>query len=73
MCAAPPTQRRESLGVCVHDAASKHSTGLAKFWKEGKRMLDINEIADLNADDKDTCAAFSRLQRATLSRPSCRT
>ena len=28
--------------------------GLAKFWADGKRQLNINEIADLNADDKDT-------------------
>ncbi|KAL1528613.1 hypothetical protein AB1Y20_009951 [Prymnesium parvum] len=27
---------------------------LALFWKNGKRILDINEIAELNADDKDT-------------------
>ena len=25
-----------------------------KFWKDGKRTLNIDEIADLNADDKDT-------------------
>jgi len=45
----------EQLSQDCQDALPKDELkGLAKFWKEGKRMLDINEIADLNADDKDT-------------------
>ena len=47
-CAAPG-RIGGAIGGVRHGAA-----GLAKFWKDGKRLLDINEIADLNADDKDT-------------------
>jgi len=34
--------------------------GLAKFWADGKRQLNINEISDLNAEDKDT---YNRWQK----------
>lgn len=41
--------------------------GLAKMWKEGKRQLTINEIADLNADDKDT---YNRWQKKKKGKKS---
>jgi len=45
----------EQLSEACQAALPKEDLkGLAKFWKDGKRMLDINEIADLDADDKDT-------------------
>ena len=45
---------------CRHALPKDDLKGLAKFWADGKRPLDINEIADLNADDKDT---YNRWQK----------
>lgn len=45
----------ELLSEQCQDALPKENLkGLALFWKDGKRDLVINEIADLNAEDKDT-------------------
>ena len=45
----------EALSEGCRDALPKEElAGLAKFWKDGKRDLVINEIAELNAEDKDT-------------------
>ena len=45
----------EKLGeACRATLPQEDLKGLAKFWKDGKRTLNIDEIADLNADDKDT-------------------
>ena len=45
----------EKLGeACRATLPQDDLKGLAKFWKDGKRALNIDEIADLNADDKDT-------------------
>jgi len=40
--------------TCAAALPKDDRKGLAKFWADGKRVLTINEIADLNADDKDT-------------------
>lgn len=45
----------EQLSEACQSALPKDDLkGLAKFWKDGKRELSVNEIFDLNADDKDT-------------------
>lgn len=37
--------------------------GLAKFWKEGKRQLSIDEISELNVDDKDTYNRWTKKKK----------
>lgn len=45
----------DALSAGCRDALpTEELKGLAKFWKDGKRDLVINEIADLSSDDKDT-------------------
>ena len=46
--------------ACAAALPKDEVKGLAKFWADGKRALNINEIADLNADDKDT---YNRWQK----------
>jgi hypothetical protein len=46
--------------ACQAALPKQELKGLAKFWADGKRTLNINEIADLNADDKDT---YNRWQK----------
>ena len=46
-----PEQLSEACQAALPEDDRK---GLAKFWADGKRVLLIDEIADLNADDKDT-------------------
>merc|ERR1711871_654338 len=46
--------------ACAKALPSNELKGLAKFWADGKRQLNINEIADLNAEDKDT---YNRWQK----------
>jgi len=51
----------EALSESCQAALPKsEKKGLAKFWADGKRQLNINEIADLNAEDKDT---YNRWQK----------
>jgi len=51
----------EALSAACQAALPKSELkGLAKFWADGKRQLNINEIADLNTDDKDT---YNRWQK----------
>jgi len=51
----------ESLSESCQGALPKNELkGLAKFWEDGKRQLNINEISELNADDKDT---YNRWQK----------
>ena len=38
---------------CAAALPTTELKGLAKFWADGKRALNINEITDLSAEDKD--------------------
>jgi len=40
--------------ACAASLPKEELKGLQKFWADGKRPLVIDEIAELNADDKDT-------------------
>ncbi len=53
-CLLQRVKPEQLSAACQAALPSEDLKGLAKYWKEGKRHLVIDEIADLNADDKDT-------------------
>ena len=63
---ARPSTRRTLLATAPPNTLTRSAwsvsqlKGLAKFWEDGKRQLNINEISELNADDKDT---YNRWQK----------
>lgn len=59
-CLVQRTKPEDLTEACRGALPVNELKGLAKFWADGKRALDINEIADLTADDKDT---YNRWQK----------
>ena len=59
-CLVQRTKPEDLTEACRAALPVNDLKGLAKFWADGKRALTINEIADLNADDKDT---YNRWQK----------
>merc|ERR1719453_1092369 len=59
-CLLQRTKPEALSEACQVALPTSELKGLAKFWKDGKRQLNINEIADLNAEDKDT---YNRWQK----------
>jgi len=59
-CLLQRTKPEDLSEACAATLPSTELKGLAKFWKDGKRQLNINEITELNKDDKDT---YNRWQK----------
>ena len=59
-CLVQRTKPEDLSEACQAVLPKEDLKGLAKFWADGKRALTIDEIADLNADDKDT---YNRWQK----------
>merc|ERR1711934_371643 len=59
-CLVQRTKPEDLTEACAAALPSSELKGLAKFWKDGKRQLNINEISELNKDDKDT---YNRWQK----------
>lgn len=53
-CLVQRTPPDQLTANCAAALPKDELKGLAKFWADGKRRLNINEILDLSADDKDT-------------------
>jgi len=53
-CLVQRTKPEDLSEACRATLKVDELQGLAKYWADGKRALNINEIADLNVDDKDT-------------------
>ena len=59
-CLVQRVQPEQLSEACRAALPSTELKGLAKYWADGKRQLLIDEIAELNADDKDT---YNRWQK----------
>jgi len=59
-CLLQRTKPEDLSEACRATLPSMELKGLAKFWADGKRQLNINEISDLNAEDKDV---YNRWQK----------
>ena len=66
-CLLQRTKPEALSAACQATLPSDDKSGLAKFWADGKRQLHINEISELNAEDKDTYNSTS--PRAPRSAP----
>jgi hypothetical protein len=62
-CLVQRTKPEDLSEVCRDALPKSNLKGLAKFWADGKRPLNINEIADLNADDKDTYERWQKKKK----------
>jgi len=59
-CLVQRTKPEDLSEACAAALPSSELKGLAKFWADGKRQLNINEITELNAEDKDV---YNRWQK----------
>ena len=59
-CLIQRVKPEDLSAACAAALPSTELKGLAKYWADGKRQLLIDEIAELNADDKDT---YNRWQK----------
>ena len=64
-CLVQRVQPEQLSEACRAALPSTELKGLAKYWADGKRQLLIDEIAELNADDKDT---YNRWQKKKKGR-----
>lgn len=62
-CLIQRTKPEDLSEACRAALPVEELKGLAKFWADGKRALTINEIADLNADDKDTYTRWQKKKK----------
>merc|ERR1719238_513898 len=59
-CLVQRTKPEDLSEACAAALPSTELKGLAKYWADGKRQLNINEITELNAEDKDV---YNRWQK----------
>ena len=52
-CLLQRVKPSELSSACAAALPTTELKGLAKFWADGKRALNINEITDLNSEDKE--------------------
>jgi len=64
-CLVQRVKPEELSEACAAALPKSELKGLAKFWADGKRQLNINEIADLNKDDKDTYNRWQKRKKGT--------
>jgi len=62
-CLVQRVKPEDLTEACNAAVPREELKGLAKFWKDGKRELHINEISDLNADDKDTYTRWQKKKK----------
>ena len=62
-CLVQRTKPADLTEACAAALPSSELKGLAKFWADGKRQLHINEIAELNAEDKDTYTRWQKRKK----------
>jgi|TARA_B100000524_G_scaffold292582_1_gene167355 hypothetical protein len=53
-CLVQRTPADQLTPDCAAALPKDELAGLAKYWADGKRQLNINEILEISADDKDT-------------------
>jgi hypothetical protein len=53
--------------ACAAALPKDELKGIAKFWKDGKRPLTIDEISELNKDDKDTYTRWQKKKKGKKS------
>lgn len=63
-CLVQRMKPEQLSAACAAALPKDNKKGLAKFWAEGKRVLLIDELAELSADEKDTYNGWKKRKGA---------
>ena len=62
-CLVQRTKPEDLSEACRATIKVEELKGLAKYWADGKRALNIDEISELNVDDKDTYTRWQKKKK----------